>query len=181
MKSTTCAKITAGLAADVLLLSGGVSAGVLDLVPGILAQLGAEQIFHKVRLKPGKPLWFGVLRRDGRTTLIFGLPGNPVSSFVCCALFVRPALERLAGRPGAGLRRAGALLEVEHRQRGDRQTFFPGLYRVVDRRARVSPALWQGSADLRGLATANVLIAFAAGDRTYAAGETVEVLMLDEA
>ena len=50
-----------GLSSDVLVLSGGVSAGILDLVPGVLADLGVEQVFHKVRLKPGKPLWFGVL------------------------------------------------------------------------------------------------------------------------
>ena len=99
-------KISAGLAADVLLLSGGVSAGVLDLVPKVLVELGAEEVFHKVSVKPGKPLWFGVARRDGRETLIFGLPGNPVSTFVCFELFVRPAIEGLSGRSGCGLSRA---------------------------------------------------------------------------
>jgi len=174
-------KITSGLEADILLLSGGVSAGVLDLVPRVLSDLGAEQVFHKVRLKPGKPLWFGISRRPERETLIFGLPGNPVSSFVCCELFVRPAIERLSGRAGTGLRRVHAQLDVEHRQRGDRQTFFPGLHRVDDGRSHVTPAAWQGSADLHGLAAANALVAFPPGDRTYAAGETVDVLLLEDA
>ena len=64
----------------------------------MLTELGVEQVFHKVRLKPGKPLWFGVLTAQAGETLVFGLPGNPVSSLVCFELFVRPALARLAGR-----------------------------------------------------------------------------------
>ena len=62
------------LAADILLVSGGVSAGDLDLVPGTLAACGVEQVFHKVRLKPGKPVWFGILRRPAgeSATLVFG-------------------------------------------------------------------------------------------------------------
>ena len=69
-------QIDEGLAADILVLSGGVSAGVKDLVPATLASLGVEEVFHKVRLKPGKPLWFGCRKKEGPTTLVFGLPGN---------------------------------------------------------------------------------------------------------
>src|SRR4051794_1822350 len=80
-----------GLSSDVLVLSGGVSAGVLDLVPATLQKLGVQQLFHKVNLKPGKPLWYGVkISAAGSKTLVFGLPGNPVSSLVCFELFVRP-------------------------------------------------------------------------------------------
>ena len=74
-----------------LLISGGVSAGVKDLVPGVLAELGVSEQFHKVRIKPGKPLWFGVSERPGRNTLVFGLPGNPVSTLVSYRLFVAPS------------------------------------------------------------------------------------------
>src|SRR5206468_1493909 len=87
-----------GLAADVLLITGGVSAGNKDLVPDALESLGVRPVFHKVRLKPGKPLWFGVgPDRDGEGTgpLVFGLPGNPVSGLVGFSLFVRPALDAL--------------------------------------------------------------------------------------
>ena len=74
--------VVLGLQHDVLVLSGGVSAGVLDLVPRVLADVGVEEVFHKVRLKPGKPVWFGVRPSEEHTTLVFGLPGNPVSSLV---------------------------------------------------------------------------------------------------
>ena len=90
--------IAAGLDADVLLLCGGVSAGKFDLVPDALAELGVDQVFHKVALRPGKPLWFGVKKSDQRQVLVFGLPGNPVSSLVCFELFARPAIAALAGR-----------------------------------------------------------------------------------
>ena len=83
---------------DVIILSGGVSAGVLDLVPGVLKSLGVEQRFHKVSIKPGKPVWFGVhTNQQGKQRYVFGLPGNPVASFVCFELFVRPLLLALAG------------------------------------------------------------------------------------
>jgi molybdopterin molybdotransferase len=87
-----------GLAtSDVLLLSGGVSAGKLDLVPEVLKDAGVVPHFHKIKLKPGKPLLFGTCDRPEGKRLVFGLPGNPVSSFVCFELFVRPALRRLGG------------------------------------------------------------------------------------
>src|SRR5262249_18044829 len=90
--------ITEGLRAPILVLSGGVSAGKLDLVPGVLQELGVQAHFHKVEMKPGKPIFFGT--RDH--TLVFGLPGNPVSSLVCFELFVRPALRRLMGHGDTG-------------------------------------------------------------------------------
>ena len=94
--------IEQGLAADVLVLSGGVSAGAFDLVPEVLSELGVEQVFHKVALRPGKPLWFGVKDDGERRVLVFGLPGNPVSSFVCFELFARPAIAALSGRGFVG-------------------------------------------------------------------------------
>jgi molybdopterin molybdotransferase len=85
--------IARGLVLDVLVTSGGVSVGNLDLVRSIEAELGVEEVFWGVSVKPGKPLAFGV---EGQT-LVFGLPGNPVSSLVCCVLFVLPALRALQG------------------------------------------------------------------------------------
>jgi molybdopterin molybdotransferase len=82
-----------GLAADVLVTSGGVSVGPHDLVRKIEAELGVEEIFWRVAIKPGKPVSFGVRG----ATLVFGLPGNPVSSLVGCELFVKPALRALQG------------------------------------------------------------------------------------
>jgi molybdopterin molybdotransferase len=81
---------------DALILSGGVSMGQFDLVPGVLAELGARLVFHKIRQRPGKPMWFGV-SRHGKP--IFALPGNPVSTLVCVTRYVKPALAAAAGMP----------------------------------------------------------------------------------
>lgn len=175
--------VAAGLEADVLLLSGGVSAGVLDLVPSVLAELGVEQVFHKVRLKPGKPLWFGVRRQAERRVLVFGLPGNPVSSLVGFELFVRPALNRLAGfdHPPHSTQRA-RIGSGEFHQRGDRATYFPGVLAAAEDYGSDLPVVnllpWQGSADLRSLATANVLAIFPPGEKIYRGGERVDVLAI---
>ena len=171
--------ISNGLSADVLVLSGGVSAGVLDLVPGVLKELGVEQVFHKVDLKPGKPLWFGVRRREPRPpTLVFGLPGNPVSSLVCFELFVRPALARLSGRSDKSQIVSAALTEP-FSQRGDRPTYYPARLEFTNCTFRVTPVRWRGSADLAALVHANSLVHFPAGERTYEPGEFVEVHPLD--
>jgi molybdopterin molybdotransferase len=169
--------IAAGLAYDVLVISGGVSAGAADLVPGVLHELGVEQVFHKLRLKPGKPLWFGIQRSAERSCLVFGLPGNPVSSLVCFELFVRPACRRLMSRP-AELSRCTARLAGPFKHQGDRPTYHPAVLEQRDnqRCARIVP--WQGSADLVALSAANALVHFPSGERQYEGGDEVEVLGL---
>ncbi len=169
------AKIEQGLAADILVLSGGVSAGVLDLVPGVLQELGVRQVFHKVNLKPGKPLWFGV----DHSTLVFGVPGNPVSSLVCFELFIRPAIAVLAGRDAAANARwLSASLTKRFTHRGERPTYFPAALRRTDDGWLAEPVDWRGSADLRGITRANALIAFPAGDRAWQAGDVFQALLL---
>ncbi|MFO0901560.1 MAG: gephyrin-like molybdotransferase Glp [Pirellulales bacterium] len=168
------------LADDVLVLSGGVSAGLLDLVPQLLKQQGFECLFHKVQLRPGKPLWFGVRRVAGHTTLAFGLPGNPVSGLVCWELFVKPALlkMRLGAAPAAT--EVAATLVAPHEQRGDRPTYWPAF--LEEPASAVAPHVrllnWQGSGDLRTLSDANALAVFPAGDRRFEAGATVPVRRL---
>lgn len=174
--------IRQGLETDVLVLSGGVSAGVLDLVPEVLARLGVEQVFHKVKLKPGKPLWFGISRQGASDKLVFGLPGNPVSSLVCFELFVRPAMAGLAGRKPGPLQLQQAVLGADHHHRGDRPTFFPAMCRENDdsqRAVLVEPLAWQGSADLFTLAHADCLIVFPPGERHFSAGESVNVYRIE--
>lgn len=85
-------------AADVLILSGGVSMGKADYVPDVLKNLGVDVVFHKITQRPGKPMWFGT---GPRGQVVFALPGNPVSTLVCCRQYVVPALERASGL-GAG-------------------------------------------------------------------------------
>jgi molybdopterin molybdotransferase len=171
-------RITAGLEADMLVLSGGVSAGVLDLVPGVLAEMGVKQVFHKVRLKPGKPLWFGVRSGGDHTSLVFGLPGNPVSSLVCFELFVRPVMAALSGHGFRQPPRIQAALAQSHQVRGDRPTFFPARVQTSGHPPQVALAPWKGSSDLRGLAGINALAYFPAGERAYTPGEMLEVILL---
>jgi molybdopterin molybdotransferase len=161
---------------DVLVISGGVSAGVLDLVPEVLSGLGVQKIFHKVRLKPGKPLWFGVAGDRDRTKLVFGLPGNPVSSLVCFQLFVRPALGVLAGGAPTALPQTEACLTGPFVQRGERPLYHPGRLRRHSGQLQVEPLTWHGSADLKPFACANSLILFPAGDHRCEAGDVVTVL-----
>jgi molybdopterin molybdotransferase len=176
------ATLARGFSADVLLISGGVSAGNRDLVPGALESLGVTRVFHKVRLKPGKPLWFGVgPGRDGGRSgaLVFGLPGNPVSGVVGFLVFVRPALDLLAGRPGAHRPTVEARLSSPFTHRGDRPTYHPS--RQVDTGEGalvVEPLDWAGSADLRTVADADGFAVFPEGDRVYTAGEIVRYLPL---
>jgi molybdopterin molybdotransferase len=173
-------KIADGLTFDALVLSGGVSAGVLDLVPGILAELGVVAVFHKVSLKPGKPIWFGTYT-DGQGTAkpVFGLPGNPVSSLVCFELFVQPAISRLRGVHW-GIQPIEYIEQITEpfTHRGDRPTFWPGVRRGFDHErgtGLVSPCKWQGSGDLRGIVAADCFLCFPAGDKHYSAGDEVAV------
>jgi len=170
-------KFSKGLAADVLIISGGVSAGVLDLVPSVLDELGVRQVFHKVSLKPGKPIWFGHRAREKGQTLVFGLPGNPVSSFVCFELFVKPALRALAGLPSC-TRVLRAELSVGQLHRGDRPTYQPARLVFAEGKQQVAPLRWHGSGDLRVLSDANALVHFPAGERQYETGEVVDVFSL---
>lgn len=177
-RQSLAASIAEGLRADVLVLSGGVSAGVLDLVPSTLASLGVKEVFHKVRIKPGKPLWFGTLERQGAPrVLVFGLPGNPVSSLVCFHLFVRPALAKLAGdaSPAPAFRPAALTHAFDHR--GDRPTYFPAVIRPKEGGAEVTLTAWKGSADLRSLCDANGLAYFPEGDRAFHPQDPVGVLL----
>jgi molybdopterin molybdotransferase len=169
--------IEQGLRQDVLILSGGVSAGKLDLVPGVLQEVGVQAHFHKVAMKPGKPVFFGTRGQ----TLIFGLPGNPVSSFVCFELFVRPALRVLAGQAASLPKGIAAALAAEFVYRTDRPTYHPArLNQNGEGRWVVKPVPWFGSPDLLGLTRANALLMIPVGEHRYSAGEPMEVLPLDE-
>lgn len=175
------AKIERGLECDVLLISGGVSAGVKDLVPGVLTELGVEQQFHQVRVKPGKPLWFGVREEAGRRVLVFGLPGNPVSTMASFKLFVEPALAVLAGSPYATPATTPARVVEAYSHRGKRPTYHPcrTVRGAAHDGARVVELLdWKGSADLATLTRADGLAALPAGDYELAAGAAVDVISL---
>lgn len=169
--------IMKGLDQDMLLLSGGVSAGKLDLVPSELATAGVEQIFHKVQVKPGKPVWFGVLKRNGHNCYVFGLPGNPVSGMVCFELFVRSAIRKLTGRKPARPDRRTARLAHSHSHKDDRETYFPAAVTPSDDGLTVSLMNWQGSSDLQSTVDANAMAAFPSVPAEYSAGDQIEVVL----
>lgn len=166
--------IEQGLEHDLLLLSGGVSAGTMDLVPGILQQLGVEQVFHKVQVKPGKPIWFGILKRGDKRTYVFGLPGNPVSSLVGFQLFVRFAIKKMMGGGASELASWVGELSEPHQTRGNRPTYWPS--KCVDDGSstrKFKPLVWRGSSDLFALGEAEGLIYFPADSIEHPAGEQV--------
>ena len=147
-------KVREGLKGDVLLISGGVSTGDFDLVPGVLADAGVRRVFHKVNVKPGKPLWFGVYDGPRGPVAVCGLPGNPVSSLTGFELFVRPTLRRLGGRADCEPAAFPAVLTAPVTNRGDRPLYRPVR---IERGAPTTadPVRWAGSGDLRGAAAAN--------------------------
>ncbi len=166
--------IREGLTADVLILSGGVSAGTLDLVPEVLQELGVKPVFHKVAMKPGKPLFFGT----HESTLVFGLPGNPVSSFVGFELFVRPAILRMrnVSNPVTPMVRLPLVEQTQHKS--DRPTYHPARIVAQENGEAVQLVPWHGSPDLKGLCAANALVLLEPGERTYAAGTIVPTMRL---
>lgn len=167
-------RIEAGLQHDVLLITGGVSAGKVDLVPDVLQQLNITPIFHKVALKPGKPLFFGTLG----TKLIFGLPGNPVSGLVNFHLFVMPALRKLMGLHEPYLPAVmQATLTTEFQHKSDRPTYFPVKLSLLEGHWQATPLKWKGSGDLRTLSLAATFAVFPIGEVRYAPGSSIEVLV----
>ncbi len=171
-------KIQQGLEYDVLLLSGGVSMGEKDLVPALLHQADVMEVFHKVQLKPGKPLWFGQAENTQPRTLVFGLPGNPVSSLVCYMLFVAPMIKVYQqGARGVDIQpESYAELAVPYTRRGDRPTYHPGRLDWISGKWSVTPLSWSGSADQQALAQANCLAFFQPPQREYDVGEQISVL-----
>jgi molybdopterin molybdotransferase len=157
-------------AADVVCVSGGVSVGPHDHVKPALAALGVQERFWGVRLKPGKPTWFGV--RDGR--LVFGLPGNPVSAMVTFHLFARPALRRLAGADPADTR-TRAIADVPLERSPERDQVIRCLLDLRDDGWHVRPTKAQGSHVLSSMLDAQAFALVASGDGAIAAGERVEI------
>jgi molybdopterin molybdotransferase len=172
-------QIAQGLKANVLVLSGGVSAGKLDLVPGVLTELGVRTFFHKVEMKPGKPMLFGITEHGVArpATLVFGLPGNPVSSLVCFELFVRPAIRALMALP-PGPRFVQATLAEDYAYRTDRPTYHPALLAATEGGWTVRLPPWFGSPDLRGVTAANAFALLPVGDHQHRAGAVLPVMIV---
>ena len=169
------ATLTEALDADVAVTSGGVSVGPHDLVRRIARELGVEEIFWGVAVKPGKPVSFGV--RGG--TLLFGLPGNPVSSLVGCELFVRPALLALQGAAEPGPTYESGTLGVAARRNPHRDEFLRARRsQSEDGEVELVPITGQESHMIARAATADALVLAPRGTGELPAGERVRYLRL---
>ncbi len=155
--------------ADVVIVSGGVSVGPHDHVKPALEALGVEQVFWRVALQPGKPTWFG--RRED--TLVFGLPGNPVSAVVTFGLFVRPALAALQGRAVERLLESEAVLATAIRRNPDREQALRVRLERQNGRLMATPNGPQGSHIVTSLLGADALALVPAGEGEMEAGATV--------
>jgi len=168
-------KIQKARSADILVISGGVSVGDYDLVKEELRGLGVRPVFWQLRIKPGKPTFFGVRGRQ----LVFGLPGNPTSAMVMFHLFARPAIDRMLGRKRPGLRSAKALLEQEITVRPGRTQFLRGVLVGEGPVLKVDPFPDQRSGVLRSMVKSRVLIVVPADSSRIEKGREVEILFLD--
>ena len=163
-----------GLAADVLVTSGGVSVGPHDLVRRILGELGVEEVFWGVAVKPGKPLAFGVRG----STLVFGLPGNPVSSLVGAEVFVRPALLALQGAQVPGPVFFEGRLAAAVRRNAHRDEFVRATSAASENGVLLDPVRGQESHMIARAAAADALVLAPRGDGDLDAGQTVRYLPL---
>jgi molybdopterin molybdotransferase len=163
------------LKADIVVSSGGVSVGDYDLVKSSLQKMGQDMLFWKVAMKPGKPLAFG---RIGKIP-IFGLPGNPVSSFVSFEQFVRPSLRKVLGCSDLSHKTVQAKLTRTIHKKPGRLHFLSSIVSWTDGEYTVTPAGEQGSGILKSAANANSLLIFPLEADEIKQGQEVAVQLLE--
>ncbi len=166
--------------ADVLVLSGGVSMGIYDFTKTALRALGAEIFFERVALRPGKPTVFARLPNE-RGTLVFGLPGNPVSVSVTFNLFARTALRAMQNCASPALLEERAVLAYPAKGALERTSYLPAVLRTDEEGRQVAEILkWGGSSDFVAFARATALVIIPAGIKTAEAGTVVGVVRLPD-
>jgi len=167
-------KVEEGLKSDVFLLSGGVSMGEFDLVPEILEKAQARRVFHRVFVKPGKPLLFARSER----TIVFGVPGNPVSNFTTFHLFVKPALMKLMGHTECTPKMTEAVSETDFENRSKRVHVVPAFCTLKGAGVYARLFTLNGSADITGCAGANCFCMLEPGRELVNRGDTVRLFFL---
>lgn len=168
-------KIEEGLRYDILMTTGGVSAGRYDYVTDLLPELDVEVKFHRTAIRPGSPLLFGT---HGQGTLLFGLPGNPVSTLVTFDLFVRAALRAMMKETTA-THEFPARLEVDLRKKDAKRLFVRGIVRQTHGELHVRPTGTQSSGALTSISGANCLIVLDEATRDMEAGSMVTIRMIE--
>jgi molybdopterin molybdotransferase len=160
---------------DLLVTTGGVSAGDFDLTPGAAKRAGFEILFHRVAVKPGKPIALG---RHGKT-FWFGLPGNPVSALTTFEVFVGAALNRFEGR-AAGPAAVRAVLARRVIEKGGRAAFLNARVTAVDGRLQIEPIEGRGSHDIKSQSLRNALLMIPPEGGTFEAGDVVSAMLLQD-
>jgi molybdopterin molybdotransferase len=168
---STRAQIRQGLEADLLLLSGGVSAGKYDLVEKVLAEFGANFFFDRVKIQPGQPLVFGKVQGK----IFFGLPGNPGSTMITFETIARVAVEKAQGlrEPSLPLLRARLTGPIRHKTGLTR--FLPAILSTDG--STIAPMVSKGSGDVAALARCNAFLVTDPDREAWAAGEDIRVLV----
>jgi molybdopterin molybdotransferase len=169
------AALSLALGSDLVVTSGGVSVGPQDLVRRIEAELGVEEVFWRVAVRPGKPIAFG-LRGD---TLVFGLPGNPVSTLVGFELFVRPAVLALQGVPSPWPRFERGRLGGARRRNPARDELLRARSRATENGVVLEPLTGQESHMIARAASADALVLIPRGDGELPEGSPVGYLRLE--
>jgi molybdopterin molybdotransferase len=153
---------------DIVILTGGVSMGDFDFVPSVLERAGVKILFDKVNVQPGKPTTFGVHPKS----VAFGLPGNPVSSFVQFETLVRPLINKMMGYKWNPFKQKLQMAVSYERKSSDRMGWVPVR---INENKEVLPVEYHGSAHISALPYANGLIAVSEGTRIIRKGEIVSV------
>jgi molybdopterin molybdotransferase len=162
---------------EVLVVSGGVSMGDFDHIPAALAAAGAEAVFHQLLMRPGKPTWFGWRPGDDAADLgcaAFGLPGNPVSTFVNFEVLVRPLIQAMAGEPYRPTAPSARMAVDFRRKNTSVVEFIPMRFN----NGLVHPLAYHGSSMLNILGEANALLRMEIGQESLKEGETADVRLI---
>jgi molybdopterin molybdotransferase len=162
-----------GLQADLLLITGGVSAGKYDLVEQALADFDAEFFFTGTLIQPGRPAVFG---RTGSGKYFLGLPGNPISTMVTFELYARPLIDALCGAPVSGLRFVQARLKADIQTKAGLTRFLPAMLTGEYHSTTVEVVPWKGSGDIAAAARANCYVVVPRNRDHIFAEETVDVM-----
>ena len=161
----------AALESDIILVSGGISAGEFDLVPHVLAEAGFEILFRDIAIQPGKPVIFA--RRNDK--FLVALPGNPVASYVLFEVMVKPLINRFSGRQNASLRLRLPLAVDYSRKKNKRKAFFPVC---ITQQGTIIPVEYHGSAHMHAYTNAHAIAVIEAGEFMLPAGALAEVILI---
>ncbi len=169
--------IQEGLDSEILLLSGGVSMGNFDYIPNLLLKNGVTNIFHNIKVKPGKPVWFG---RTDSGTFVFGLPGNPVSVQTCFRIFVEPLIKKLSGYNQPHHIFLKLPLSQEVKSKTPREHFMPGKLKISATSTAVEPVYISGSGDFSNFTQSQGLFIMPAEKAKLQTGDIVDFLPWSE-